>query len=615
MFSKQLNGKSRISKETVTMMKTNYQRWTFITLIIFALAMPVFAGDTQTKNYYVSPTGSDLNDGTVNKPFASLQKAFDAVRKNIAAGLDKDITVLLRQGCYEIDRPLVFAPQDGGNAEYKVTYAAYPGEKPVISGGRKITGWKQGTGNMWTVKLNDVKDGKWWFRQLYAGGQRLARGRYPETGFIKIKKRSNNFKELQFDQSLPKADFAGQDTEIVVIENWSIAREIIVSNTEDSVKTATQIGLVGHGSCLPKPGQSVFLEHALEFVKEPGQWYLSRKTGVLHYKAAKNENPNNKQFIAPLAQQLIKIEGTKENPVRNLHLTGIEFTHAGWQIPEIGYAGIQACYNGTTTEEAITYCSNPAIELLYAVDCSVSDSRLLRIGASAIGLGAGCRRDTVSGCEIADIGANGPMVGYMPIKNPLWTDWDDPEDIPFNNEISNCYIHHCGVDLFGAVGIFDAMATGTRIAHNELSNLPYGGISIGYVWNTKLTSQRNTIVEYNHVHDIMERLYDSGAVYTLGYQPGSVIRGNLLHGVTRSNYAFGQAANNGIFFDEGSKGILIEDNIIYDISEKPIRFNRSYKKWQTWRNNTFNITPSMPQFNKEIAEKAGLEPAYRKKLK
>jgi len=141
------------------------------------------------------------------------------------------------------------------------------------------------------------------------------------------------------------------------------------------------------------------------------------------------------------------------------------------------------------------------------------------------------------------------------------------------------------------------------------------GISIGYVWNTERTSQRNCLVAYNHVYEVMQRLYDGGTIYTLGFQPGTVIRGNHLHGVRRSNYAFGRAGNNGIFFDQGSKEMLIEDNVIYDISDSPIRFNQCDKKWQAWRNNTFDITPSMPQFNKEIAEIAGLEPAYRNKLK
>ena len=589
--------------------------FSMILFVVIFFSMPLFAADAISGDYYVSPKGNDANPGTLDKPFASLQKARDVARGRIASGLDKDIVISLRQGRYQLEKEIVFGPEDGGNAEYAVTYAAYPGEKPVLSGGRLITGWQKGKDGMWTLKLNDVKNGKWWFRQLYADGQYLARGRYPETGFLRIKKRSNDFKGLQFKQPLPDGDLGGQDTEVVVIENWSIAREIIVSSTKDSIKSATQIGWVGHGSCLPKPGQAAFLENALEFVTKPGQWYLDRSSGILHYKAAQGENPNKRQFLAPVAQQLIKVEGTREKPVRNLHFKGIEFAHVGFLIPEIGYAGIQACYNGTTTEDAITYCSNPAVEISQAFDCGINQCRFILMGGNSLGLGAGARRNTIVGCEFADIGANGPMVGYMPIRNPLWTDWANPADVPINNEISNCYIHDCGVELYGAVGIFDAMANGTRIIHNELTNLPYGGISVGYVWNTLLTSQRNTLVAYNHVHDIMERLYDSGAVYTLGYQPGSVICGNLLHGVRRSNYAFGQAANNGIFFDEGSKEFLLEDNIIFDISEKPIRFNRSSKQWQTWRNNTFDITPDMDGYLKKTAEKAGLQPRYRKFLK
>jgi hypothetical protein len=187
--------------------------------------------------------------------------------------------------------------------------------------------------------------------------------------------------------------------------------------------------------------------------------------------------------------------------------------------------------------------------------------------------------------------------------------------VPINNEISNCYIHDCGIELYGAVGIFDAMADGTRIIHNELCRLPYTGISIGYVWNTEWTSQRNCLVAYNHISNVLERLYDGGAIYTLGFQPGTVIRGNHLHGVRRSNYAFGMAGNNGIFFDQGSKGFLVEENVIYDIADDVVRHNQNKKEWHLWRDNTFNVTPDDPCFSKDIADKAGLESQYQNLLK
>jgi len=581
----------------------------------------VSARSADAADFYVAPDGSDAGNGTLAEPFASLEKARDAVRKRIAAGLDKDVVVLLRDGTYVLDQTLDFGPQDGGTSGHTITYAAYPGEKPVISGGRVITGWQRRAENLWAVKLNDVKSGKWWFRQLYVDGKRLPRGRFPEEGFLKIKSVSKDSLKLQFTTPLPGKDLGGSDTEVVVVQNWSISRERIAKSGPEELTAATQVGWVGHMACLPKPGMSVFFEHGLEFVKKPGQWYLDRKSGVLHYMAAEGENPNKRRFVAPVLEQLIDMEGDKDHPVRNLHFDGIGFEHTGFALPDIGYGGIQACYHGTTVEEAVTYAVDVAIEMDYCRNCSITNSRLRRIGGSGIGLGAGCRDNRIVGCEISDIGATGVNIGHMKVKNPLWADWASPQDVPVNNEIANCYIHHCGAELWGAHGIFDAMTRDTKIRHNVVAQLPYGGVATGYVWGTQRTSQQGCIVEYNHIYEVMLKLNDSGCLYTLGFQPGSIVRGNLMHGVRFGGFAGGQVCNNGIFFDEGSKGFLLEGNVIYDVDQKKgakntaVRFNRSSRDWQIWINNTIDIASEMPEPAKALVEKAGLEPQYRHLLK
>jgi len=594
--------------------------------MFFVMIGGLLAGMTQVRaevkaDFYVAPDGSDTGNGTLEKPFAALEKARDAVRKKIRAGLGQDVVVLLRGGVYLLDRTLEFGPEDGGTSEYGVTYAAYPGEKPVLSGGRVITGWQRHPDNMWTVKLNDVKNGKWWFRQLYVDEKRLPRGRYPEEGFFKIKSVSKDYMKLRFTTPLPDETLGGRDTEVVVVQNWSISRELIAESNPDELSAKTQIGWVGHSHCLPKPGMSVFFEHSLDFVKKSGQWYLDRKSGVLYYKAADGENPNKRRFVAPALEQLIDIEGDKDNPVRNLHFDGIGFEHTGFLIPDIGYNGLQACYYGTTTEEAVTYAVDVAIEMDYCQNCSITNSRLHRIGGSGIGLGAGCRDNRIAGCEISDIGATGVNIGHMKVKNPLWADWPSPQDVPVNNEVANCYIHHCGIELWGAHGIFDAMTRDTHIHHNEVASMPYGAVATGYIWSTDRTSQQGCVIEYNHIYEVMLRLNDSGCLYTLGFQPGSIIRGNLMHGVRFGGFAGGQVCNNGIFFDEGSKGFLVEDNVIYDIDQKKgskntaVRFNRSSHDWQIWINNTIEIAPEMPEAAKALAGKAGLEPRYRRLLK
>jgi len=466
-----------------------------------------------------------------------------------------------------------------------------------------------------------VKNGTWWFRQLYADGTRLARGRYPQEGFFKIKSVSKDYTKLKFTSPVSDKNMGGADTELVVVQNWSISRELITESSPDEVTAKTPIGWVGHMACLPKPGMSVFFEHSLDFVKVPGQWYLNRKSGVLTYKARAGENPNEQQFVAPVIEQLVHLDGNRDDVIRNLHFDGLGFEHTSFLIPDIGYGGTQGCYYGTSVEAAVTYAVPVAIDMAYCQDCSITNARLARIGASGIGLGQGCADNRVVGCELSDIGATGVNVGHMKVKDPLWADWSDPRDVPVNNEVANCYIHHCGVELWGGHGIFDAMTRDTKIRHNEIAHLAYGGIATGFVWSTDRTSQQGCLIEYNHIHEVMHRLNDSGFIYTLGFQPGSIIRGNLMHGVRIGGNAHGTVCNNGIFLDQGSKGFLLEDNVIYDVDQKAgarnsaIRFNVSNRDWHIWINNAFDTADQAPEAAKGLAEKAGLEPEYKSLLK
>ena len=131
-------------------------------------------------DFYVAPDGRDTDPGTLDKPFATLARARDAVRTKLAAGLAADVLVLIRGGAYQQTETLAFGPEDSGTEKHSVTYAAYPGEKVVLSGGRRITGWKKGDGEIWTAEIAEVKAGKWYFRQLFVNGQRAFRARMPK---------------------------------------------------------------------------------------------------------------------------------------------------------------------------------------------------------------------------------------------------------------------------------------------------------------------------------------------------------------------------------------------------------------------------------------------------
>ena len=133
------------------------------------------AAEARPADFHVATNGADDNPGTAAKPFATLGRARDAVRAKIAAGLKADVTVAIAWGRYFLTSPVVFGPEDSGTKEHAITYAAAPRSTATFSGGREITGWKKGKGDLWTAHLPDVQAGKWYFRQLFVNGQRRAR--------------------------------------------------------------------------------------------------------------------------------------------------------------------------------------------------------------------------------------------------------------------------------------------------------------------------------------------------------------------------------------------------------------------------------------------------------
>ncbi len=574
-------------------------------------------------DFYVAPNGSDGNPGTKQAPFATLARARDAVRALVGRGLTKDVTVLVRGGRYELAEPLAFGPEDSGTAEHRITYAAFPGERPVLSGGRTIRGWKELRNDRWVVELPEVKAAQWRFRQLFADGVRLPRGRFPDApGLLRVKSVSKDVKEIVVDQAPPGGDLAGKDAELVMYQNWSISRVIIVSSAGSTLRLANPMGWIGHGAATTaSPGKPCYVENAPGFVDQPGEWYLDRSAGTVTYKAAAGEDPNKRQFIAPRSEQLVVVSGRRDAPVRNLLFRGLTFEHTAWPLPAFGYLGIQAGHHGTVMNKKETHVLPLAIAFARATGCGLERCRVAHTGACGIGFGAGCRGNRVVGCELTDVGGNGVMVGWRGAGESkridfvgnasLSADWKDPADAPKDNEIANCVIHDCGAVNHGCVGVYDGFCAGTKITHNLVTNMPYTGISVGFRWNTSSTTQRDTLVGCNHIHDCMKKLADGGGIYTLGYQPGTVLRGNLIYDIHRSAFAHGGAPNNGIFFDQGSKGYLVEGQIIYNTSGRPIRFNQTNKANLTWKDNHFGVSPDDPAFPTESAAKAGPLPEYR----
>ncbi|HEV3443064.1 MAG TPA: right-handed parallel beta-helix repeat-containing protein, partial [Gemmataceae bacterium] len=538
---------------------------------------PALAGDSTVHgDYFVATNGSDHNPGTQDKPFATIGRARDEVRKKIGAGLQADVCVLIRGGTYQLQEPFVIGPQDSGTDKHAITYTAFPGEKPLFSGGRKITGWRQVEGRLWTAEIQSVKEGKWYFRQLFVGGQRRQRARIPNQGFfqvignIEVKGETSSFHFRKGD--IHKSWAEQGDVECVVLQKWADAR-LPLKSVDEGALTAIVSGKPSPYSAFPD--SPYWVENAMGGLDRPGTWYLNRKTGVLYYWPLPGEDMNKVEVIAPLLEELVRLSGAMDGRsfVRNIRLRGLTFSYSDWSLPPTGYANVQAASQ-----------IPGAYQASYAISCSVEDCAFEHLGKYALEIGPGSKNHRVTGNRLADLGAGGIKIGVG----------------GSGHVIANNYIHDAGLVYPGCVGIWVSIAAGTTVAHNLLHDLPYTGISVGWSWNADPTSARNNRIEYNHVHHVMKLMGDGAGIYTLGLQPGTVLRGNLIHDVQRSPNAQG-SANHGLYLDEGSKGFRVEGNIVYHIAGEPLFFHQSQEDWHTWGANSFGIEPGSTTFPKEAA--------------
>jgi hypothetical protein len=594
-------------------------------LILLPILLTSFmAAQAPATQFYVSPDGNDANPGTQAKPLATIAAARDAVRALISAGLTENVTVQLGGGTYRIQEPVVFGCLDAGSDRFSVTYAAAPGEKPVISGGLPIKGWKANSDGTWSTTVPGVAQGKLDFRELYVAGRHAERARHPNQGFFRVEKvgqdRRTNFRFKPGDlNDCPDL----QNVELVFLHDWSITR-VPVKAIDEATRTLTvthQVGgpsswaLMDHFEKQPR----YFLENSATFLDAPGEWFLDRRSGVLTYRPRAGETINSVEVIVPVARQLLVVSGdpNEGRSVCNLHFTGLDLRHAAW-FPAGGvYWGRQACTYwtpqpskpGQSHEEA----DPAAVQFELADSCSFTNGRVEHVDTSAICFGRGCRDCRLTGNVVSDVGGNGIMIGEGQARKVGETTWWEtaPEQAATGNTAANNLVELCGRELFGAVGIWMGLAAKTTIANNEVRNQPYTGVSIGWMWwnprtrpEPRSTPCRETMIVDNHIHHTMGILSDGGCIYCLGNQPGSALRGNLIHDVAANA---GRAESNGMFLDQGTGGFVIEENVIYNVAKSPLRFHKGWKNLV--RNNVLEIGPEIPpvRYNDTLDERIRLE--------
>ena len=511
-------------------------RW--LALLITAAA---FAQTTIT----ISPDG----------PIRSLTEARDAARAKRRSGTTGTITIVIKSGTYFLAETLVLTPEDSDTV-----WAAAPGEFPIISGGRLISGWTHVSGPVWKAPAPGAQ-----FRQLFVSGRRATRARTPNFGFFRIDGASPQDKpvKLHFRGSDIKPQWAeSRDVEVVAYLAWADFRLPIVSVDAEAL-VATLAGD-------PRPSNKeadarYFIENAADAFDAAGEWFLDKKAGVVYYRPMQGENMEQESVIAPALAQLVRLEGKPESGqfVRNVVFRGLKLAHADWSMGPNGYADTQAAMPAPS-----------AIELTGAVDCRIEKCTIAHSGGYGVSFGRGSKRNQLLASELFDLGGGGIKVGE-PVQRPKEAQQN------FENIIADNHIHDLGLVYAPAVGIWVLQSGRNQIVHNHVHDLFYTAISVGWTWGYGENQSKGNLIAYNHLHSIgKDMLSDMGGIYTLGIQPGTVIRNNLIHDI--SSFTYGGW---GIYPDEGSTEMVIENNIVYGC--KSAGFHQHYGRDNQVRNNIF----------------------------
>ena len=528
--------------------------------------------------FYVATNGNDNWSGRQaaptrngrDGPLASLPAALRAARaaRGDATKTAQGISIFLRSGRYELSEPVVLTPEDSGaSARQPLIIAGYQGEKPVLSGSRRITGWKrvEGKPGLWQAEVPGVREGTWSFRSLFIDGRRQQRARTPTVGFFRIVGESPQSKPARFKYNpgeIKKEWAADGDVEVIAYFAWADIRMQIREVDEDR----SVVTLSGNPRESNRENNArYFVENAPDGVDAPGEWYLNRKTGVLTSQAEAAADLERAEVLAPRLNRLLIVQGdfARQRPLRHVVLRGLTFSHTDWELAQHGYADTQAAIeiHGDVRAEA-------------AVDCVVEDCVFSHLAGYALELGRGCQHDQVVGNEMFDLGGGGVRIGEP-----------GPRKLAFEQNhshlVTDNHMHRMGLIYPPASGVFVLQSGQNRIAYNHIHDLFYTAVSVGWNWGYQETPCHDNRVEFNHLHDLGQFLLsDMGAVYTLGIQKGTVVRNNLIHDVNSFTYG-----GWGLYPDEGSTDIVWENNIVY--RTKSAGFHQHYGRDNIVRNNIF----------------------------
>lgn len=541
--------------------------------------------------FFVSTNGNDAwsgrfptprPDGT-DGPLRSPECAMEAARAyRDGWPVRKKSAIVLRQGTYFLNAPLRLHPGDSG-----LLISSYPGEKAILSGGRRIVNWREEQRGLQRLWIAEVPG--WSFRQLWVNGERAVRARTPNRGYypvLAIPERTEGWHQGHRSFGYMANHLTNSPTmsqaEIIVMTRWTASRLPISAINEDE----RTVYLKKRSVFALSPGDLYYVEGNLESLDRAGEWFLDQESGRLSYMPKPGEDLRTAEIIAPVLPQLFIVEGkaSERNLVRGLKLCSLTFSHTEWYFPP-GFSKARVGLWPEPTEDTGGFAQSAAGVLgAFAAEglaeAIVIGCSFRNLGGYGMELGRGCKGNRIISSEFSDLGAGGLKIGTTSLPVHV-------ADIAGWNVVSNCHVFNGGRLFHEASAVLIRQSPANVVANNHIHDFYYSGISAGWTWGYGVSLTTNTVIAYNRVHHLGAPLNgdgpilsDMGAIYTLGNHSGSIIANNILHDISANRYG-----GWGIYFDEGTTSIIARSNIVYSTTHGG--FHQHYGASNLVANNVF----------------------------
>jgi parallel beta-helix repeat protein len=543
-----------------------------------AISLRPAASASPNAEFFVAPNGNDSwsgklavpNAASADGPFATLARARDAVRTLKSTGtLKEPVTVMIRGGKYFLEDTVVFSLEDSGSRDALITYQAYPGERPVLSGGRRVSGWSPFRGSILMADLPGSKGGKRKFRQLFLNGQRQMRARWPNFepkdpmyggwAFMEGPAEKGSTTAFQYRSgALPRHWAKPSEGEVEFYEGTGQWRSTVPIKSIDEQRRIIRLTRPGIQFDLPpwydvepfRPNNPFFVANLLEELDQPGEWCLDSEEGRLYFWPPAGKLTNADEVVVPALRYLVDISGASW-----LKFSGLTFTETmdGDNYHHEGVQGAGAMY-----AQANWQFGGDALHMKGAEHCTIEGNRFDAVGCNAIYLEGYNYRNVIRENEIGYAGADGICLLGTVEKHPMF------------NRVEDNHIHHVGVLNKYVAGVFLGMSDGNIIGHNLIEYVPHHAINL-----SNNPSGRN-IVEYNLIRYACLEIADTGAINSWMEQPaskdaerdGHVIRFNYIADTFAFQAADGKVGKgpnswaNGIYLDNYTSNCLIYGNIV-----------------------------------------------------